>query len=178
MYNQAIMDFGATVCLPQVPLCVSCFLSNNCVAYKNGQTTKLPVKEKQLKKKKRWFTYLIFQIDNEVFIKKRPAGDVWEGLYEFYLIESKDAWEWETQLPILMKNILNVTEYEIKNVSRIYTQQLTHQTLEGRFITVNVKSIPQSFENFLRVDVNKLDFFTFPKFINLYMQEYIKRSVR
>ena len=37
-YNQAIMDFGATVCKPQSPLCSQCVLSKNCYALANGKS--------------------------------------------------------------------------------------------------------------------------------------------
>ena len=44
-YNQAIMDFGATICTP-LPKCASCFYNLYCKAYKNGRQDLLPVKEK------------------------------------------------------------------------------------------------------------------------------------
>ena len=50
-YNQAIMDFGATVCKPQLPLCPTCPLQKECVAYKNNAVQGYPVKEGKLVKK-------------------------------------------------------------------------------------------------------------------------------
>src|SRR4030095_7742264 len=35
-FNQAIMDFGATVCKPQNPLCKTCVLAKNCQSYQQG----------------------------------------------------------------------------------------------------------------------------------------------
>ncbi|MEI9933889.1 MAG: hypothetical protein WDM71_03360 [Ferruginibacter sp.] len=32
IYNQALMDFGATICKPQLPLCEVCPLKSKCVA--------------------------------------------------------------------------------------------------------------------------------------------------
>src|SRR5579875_533215 len=53
-YNQAIMDFGATVCKP-VPECAHCFFNQQCAAYLHNKQLLLPVKSKQLQVKERWF---------------------------------------------------------------------------------------------------------------------------
>jgi len=51
IYNQAIMDFGATICKPQLPLCADCPLQAECTAFQTGKISDLPVKEKKLQKK-------------------------------------------------------------------------------------------------------------------------------
>ncbi len=43
-FNQAMMELGATVCLPRVPLCNSCPLQASCSAYQTGRQAELPVK--------------------------------------------------------------------------------------------------------------------------------------
>src|SRR5690606_27000358 len=58
-YNQAIMDFGALICKPQQPLCASCIQRQDCEAYRLGVVNQLPVKEKTINKKVRWFYYFI-----------------------------------------------------------------------------------------------------------------------
>jgi A/G-specific adenine glycosylase len=57
-YNQAIMDFGATVCTPSNPDCVACNLSSKCVAFNVNKVNQLPVKIKRITKKKRHFEYV------------------------------------------------------------------------------------------------------------------------
>ena len=87
IYNQALMDFGALVCKPMAAECHLCILQRECVAYNSGQVYKLPVKEKRLERKTRFFTYFIFRTDEEIWIRKRCEKDIWENLYEFYLVE-------------------------------------------------------------------------------------------
>ncbi|MDQ6813597.1 MAG: A/G-specific adenine glycosylase, partial [Bacteroidota bacterium] len=65
-FNQAIMDFGATICKPQIAECQACILQSECVAYNHGLVNKLPVKEKRLIKRKRFFTYFIFIVNDGV----------------------------------------------------------------------------------------------------------------
>ena len=50
LYNQAIMDFGATVCKPMAPNCNACPLQKTCVAHATAQVNQIPIKEKQLVK--------------------------------------------------------------------------------------------------------------------------------
>ena len=50
-YNQAIMDFGATVCKPFAALCSSCIQQKICIAHQEGKVDQLPFKEKVLQKK-------------------------------------------------------------------------------------------------------------------------------
>jgi A/G-specific adenine glycosylase len=52
VYNQAIMDFGATICKPLSPLCIGCPLLDTCVAHQKGLVNSLPVKNKKPEKKK------------------------------------------------------------------------------------------------------------------------------
>ncbi|MEO1629046.1 MAG: A/G-specific adenine glycosylase, partial [Bacteroidota bacterium] len=62
-YNQAIMDFGATVCTPGVPNCHQCPFEDRCLANAEGTARELPVKSKKLVRKTRYFNYLVFQDD-------------------------------------------------------------------------------------------------------------------
>ena len=84
-YNQAIMDFGAILCTPQNPACPSCPLQESCVALREGKVDGLPVKKKTLKVKERHLTYVYIRCQGETAIHRRPAGDIWQGLYEPWL---------------------------------------------------------------------------------------------
>lgn len=89
-YNQAIMEFGALQCKPRNPLCESCPLSNSCLALKDNKIAVLPVKLKKTKVKKRYFNYLVFlSEENETILEQRLGKGIWEGLYQFPLVESK-----------------------------------------------------------------------------------------
>ncbi|TVZ26496.1 A/G-specific DNA-adenine glycosylase [Gillisia sp. Hel_I_86] len=88
-YNQAIMEFGALQCKPQNPLCESCPLSGSCLALKNNKVALLPVKLKKAKVKKRFFNYLVFlSEENETLLEQRIGQGIWEGLYQFPLLET------------------------------------------------------------------------------------------
>ena len=83
-YNQGIMDFGATQCTPSVPHCSSCPLVETCIAFREGRVSALPVKQKTLQIKERRLTYIYIRCNGYTAIHRRPAGDIWQGLYEPY----------------------------------------------------------------------------------------------
>ena len=171
-FNQAIMDFGATICKAQIPECQSCVLQKECVAYNHGLVNKLPVKEKRLVKKNRFFNYFIFISDGGVLIRKRIEKDIWENLYEFYLFESDKELEWNAKnIERWLGEKLGVSDFSIVNISASYKQQLTHQNLVGNFISVRLDSIPSSLAHFLKLKSDELSFIAFPKLINKYLND-------
>jgi A/G-specific adenine glycosylase len=87
-YNQALMDFGATICKPQQPLCTVCVLKKKCSALATGSVNQLPAKEKSITKKTRWFYYVVAEYMGKVYVRKREPKDIWENLYEFILVEN------------------------------------------------------------------------------------------
>lgn len=141
IYNQAIMDFGATVCKPRNPECPACVMRNICEAYKNNIVHLLPEKEKRTAVKKRWFNYFLLEQNGNLLVFKRKDGDIWENLYEFFLVETEapvtpDGPAIKKMLQPLGKNAVT----EIVAVSPVYTQRLTHRQIEAVFIQVRIKT--------------------------------------
>lgn len=90
VYNQAIMEFGALQCKPKSPDCSVCPLQIGCYALEHKQVGTLPVKLKKLVKRNRYFNYMILKKEEEVLIKRRNPGDIWQHLYDFPLIETEE----------------------------------------------------------------------------------------
>ena len=86
-FNQAMMDFGAIQCTPTSPRCERCPLAESCVALREGRINVLPAKLKTLKVKERQLTYIYIRCNGQTAIHRRPAGDIWQGLYEPWLTE-------------------------------------------------------------------------------------------
>ena len=85
-YNQALMDFGATVCTPQSPRCPECPLQASCVAFAEGRVGQLPVKERKLQVKERRMAYVYIRYEGQTALRRRGAGDIWQGLWEPFLL--------------------------------------------------------------------------------------------
>jgi A/G-specific adenine glycosylase len=88
-YSQAIMDLGATVCLPRQPACTACPMSELCVAQRQGQVMQLPVKSRQLKRSsQRLWLLWAERADGSVWLERRPEQGIWGGLQCLPVFES------------------------------------------------------------------------------------------
>ena len=90
-YNQAIMDFGALQCTPVSPRCEACPLSACCLALAAGTVAERPVKRGRTRVRDRWFHYLHVTSGDRTLLCRREGRDIWQGLYEFPLIETSGA---------------------------------------------------------------------------------------
>ncbi len=171
IYNQAIMDFGAVICKPQSPLCKECILKKNCIAFAENKTDVLPVKEKSIIKKTRWFYYLIAEYEGGQYIRMRGTKDIWENLYEFILIEEPEMIDTDKLLSSKkVKEILGNEKSTFTSISAVYKQQLTHQTIYGRFIQLKL-SKPLLLTGYKMISKGEISHLPFPKFINQYLQD-------
>lgn len=170
-YNQALMDFGAIICKPAVPLCLQCPLQIKCVAFLKNKVSVLPVNTKTIRLKERFFNYLIVEYDGKFYVHKRTQKDIWQNLYEFLLLETKKLFD-ESTLPVNEEiiKILNQPDFTIKSISTKRSQKLTHQLISGRFIHVEIKKPLPNTEYFLasRIQLNSLPF---PKFTASYLAD-------
>ena len=172
MYNQAIMDFGATVCTPNNPDCVACNLSSKCVAFNVNQVNQLPVKLKRITKKKRHFDFFCFNYNGTWMLQQRGEGDVWNGLFQFYVLEQDRMPVFsDSYLDTVLKHQFGLSQKQWKFIGadkqpQLYKQVLTHQTIEARFICIQLSKMPKMLQNALWVKPKQLSKYAFPKIIN------------
>ncbi len=170
LYNQAIMDFGATVCKPMVPLCKECPVKKNCVAFREGLVNHLPVKEKILRRRLRWIYYFLFEVKGKLLVHKRAGKDIWNNLYEFYPFESPEEIEWnEQRLKTWLNEQLGVKKFKLEHRSALQSQQLTHQTIKGRFFRITLPAVPEPLAHYQPVNEKEMQRLAFPRFINRYL---------
>lgn len=168
LHNSAIMEFGALWCKPQNPKCEECPLQEHCLAFSNNIVAQLPVKDKKIKIKNRYFHYFIFNYKNNVYIQKRTEKDIWQNLYEFYLIETSEPASPE----IVLKNKTLKTfvpDFEIKSVTPAKKHILSHQHLHATFYELNIKIALKS-QSLLKIKRSDLNDFGFPQLINKYLK--------
>ena len=139
LYNQAIMELGATVCLPKSPNCSICPINTECKSKTNGSVTNIPYKEKKVKVKNRTFLYVVFEYKGKYWLKKRGEKDIWENMYDFYLIENKFDTE-NLSKDLEEKYTFKITSAEF---SETFKHILTHQRLMVSFLTIKCKSKPK-----------------------------------
>ena len=90
-FNQGMMDFGALQCTPVGAACSGCPLASTCVALASGRVDSLPVRQAPVAVKERFLAYVYFRCGGFTAVRRRPAGDIWQGLWEPYLVEVDGA---------------------------------------------------------------------------------------
>ncbi len=82
-FNQAMMELGATVCLPRTPACTSCPVARFCAAHAAGTERELPVKLKKQQTRDVALDLAILEHNSCVFLLQRDSAerrlaDFWE----------------------------------------------------------------------------------------------------
>ena len=162
-FNQALMDYGSTICKPKKFDCNSCLFSIDCKAYNSNSVENYPVKKKKIKLKDRFLNYVVVVTnDNKTQIKKRDSSGIWKNLYEFPLIETKietSAKQISKELDLNLKDLLSV-----KKINHRLSHQLLH-------ITFFVYKVDYKLDDL--VEINTLASYPFPKPINKFISELV-----
>ena len=168
VFNQALMDFGSMVCTPHKPACEECPLQAGCVAYAKKLTQTIPVKSKRTAVRSRYFNYLLIKNGEYTYIRKREKKDIWQGLYEFPLIETAKATnsielfntkEW--------KSLTGKGEVNILYHSPVIKHLLSHQTIYATFYVLDITnaSAAKLKNNYIKLAVKQLERYAFPQLI-------------
>lgn len=82
-YSQALMDLGASICLPKNPLCLLCPVSELCQARALGVQEQRPVLKPKAAVPHRLKAAAVILRDGNVLLSQRPAKGLLGGLWEF-----------------------------------------------------------------------------------------------
>ena len=153
LYNQAIMDFGAIQCTPQSPRCSDCPLMESCIALRENRVSELPVKQKTLKVRERHLIYIYVRCKGYVAIHRRGSGDIWQGLWEPWLVEKVP----EGAL-LLRQNVKHV---------------LTHRILYADFYLWEVSERPELPDDYIWIKETELDDYAKPRLIEILLESVV-----
>ena len=172
-FNQAMIEFGATYCVPRNPQCNNCIFNDSCYALKFGMVEKLPLKKQQQPLKPRYFNYLVISVRGKkgLFFRKRTGNDIWKGLYEFPLIE--------TSKTVNLQRLMNTPEWrqffgaskvKVLGQSTQVSHLLSHLKITARFYTLEIEKPSEKFGTYiLRSKFNDLPVH---RIIEKYLEDY------
>ena len=168
LFNSAIMELGALVCLPTKPMCDECPLRTWCKALTNNTVELLPVRKPRAKVKDRYLEYTIYiSPERTTLIHQRKGNDIWKHLWEFVettnvnsLINDNINNLRGNQLPAALQR--NTSEllnpYKVIEITHV----LSHQKLHARFVIKNVPELPE-IPDTLVVSLSDLDNYAFSR---------------
>ncbi len=149
-FNQAMMDFGATWCTPRSPRCIDCPVADTCDALHTGRIHLLPVKERKLKVKERHFAYIYIRYKGKTALRRRPAGDIWQGLWEPLFVEDAPLPDLGCPLTMLASGVKHV---------------LTHRVLLADFYLAEPQALPALPEGYIWVEEPALPDYALPRLV-------------
>ena len=149
-YNQGMMDFGAIQCTPTSPNCEVCPLINTCFAANNNKVADLPVKAKKTKQRERHFSFIYIRCNGETAIRRRGAGDIWQGL-------------WELPTKELLGNAIENATLIKKNVKHV----LTHQIIFADFYLLETNVPPTLPADYIWIKESEIERYALPRLIDL-----------
>ncbi len=155
-FNQAMMDFGATWCTPRSPRCLDCPFAETCDALRTGRVGQLPVKEKKLTVKERHLTYIYIHHEGMTALRRRPAGDIWQGLWEPLLIEDAPLPDLGCPLTLLASGVKHV---------------LTHRILLADFYLAEPHTRPILPDEYIWIKEQELDNYAQPRLIEKLLKQ-------
>lgn len=173
LHNQAIMEFGALQCVPQNPDCEVCPLKERCLAYGSGKVQSFPVKQNKTKTRPRYFHYFYIIYKGQTWLSRRGKKDIWEGLYEFPLIETDKPMDlaglqrtetFQKLFDGAGEVTISVDIPEIKHV-------LSHQVLYTAFYRIEIGHPTEALASYLPVSLDDVERYAVPRLIHIYLEK-------
>lgn len=162
-YNQALMDFGATICKPQQPICGECPFMQSCIAFQQNKINSLPVKKERKALKERSFHFFVLHSGTSIYIVRREENDIWKGLHTFYSIESER---------LLKKSVPDfIKPFSLKEPV-VCQQVLSHQKITGYFYSIDFSESNSILpKELLKVPKTTMHKYAFPKLIRSFFEK-------
>ena len=144
-YTQAIMDLGATICVPRKPLCSRCPVSRNCRANLCNDQASFPQKKARTTRPEKALAFLVYRNNKgRIYLVKRPNRGIWGGLWSFAECEDNEI----TIAAAIREH--NLEASVISSLSK-FKHSFTHYHLWIRPIIINSPGLEKGYHN-----INKL----------------------
>lgn len=88
-YNQAMMELGATVCVPASPRCAACPVAHSCMARQLDCAAALPIKSPKRERRREDRTVFLILCDGKVLIRKRAESGLLSGMWELPNVQGR-----------------------------------------------------------------------------------------
>ena len=174
LHNQAIMDLGALICTPRAPQCTNCPLNNVCMAHAECTPDDFPVKAKRTQVRTRFLTYIIVTDGTHLLLRKRPKGDIWQGLYEPVLIETEEPLSASDLLSNSLLQSIHTEDITLSPIVVDISHKLSHQNLRTwAYVLKSAQPItPNTLPGYLCVALNDLDRYALPRLATRILDTY------
>ena len=132
-FNEALMDFGASICIPKTPRCEACPLAQDCKAKAEGTEQQLPIRIKKTKVQSvQLYVGIISTVDGYYLLHRRPKEGLLQNMWEFPSVEGGTAESRKVELIEGLQSI-GVTVTMERPIAKEVTHIFSHRkwTMKG-----------------------------------------------
>jgi len=159
-FNQAMMDLGSEICKPKNPLCHSCPVNDDCLAYSLGKVSAFPVKTKKVKTENLQLRYYFVHRNGQFLIQQRKDDFIWKKLFEFPPEIPEELETYIVGLQVIGHKLTH------KNLCiEIYEVEMTSDEVWDQLIAEN---------GYLVTDTEASHAKSFPKPLETYIQKWLR----
>jgi len=169
LHNQAMMEFGATLCKPKNPACGICPVREGCYAFLHNAVNSLPVKLNTLKIRERYFNYFLVADGDNLLMNRREDKDIWANMYDLPMIETDSMLPPDELLALTEMNTFFGDNIKIAEIFPVIKHVLTHQRLYVRFIKLDSKPVKIK-EQWFETSLTNLKKLAMPKVIFIFLK--------
>ena len=156
-FNQAMMDLGATICVPGTPSCERCPLQGECDAFAAGDAEELPVLPR--KNPPRTIHYAVCLIfSGERVLMRQRTETLLQGLWVFPMVEGEPTLR---QLPSGVKKLMKLAVADVQSVGDA-KHVFTHQIWQMKLYTMHVAEDEKAPDGYNFIPVKTMSALTVP----------------
>jgi A/G-specific adenine glycosylase len=143
------------------------------MGYASGSPLSYPIKQNKTKTRNRYFHYFHILYKEKTWLNRRSGKDIWEGLYEFPLIETETPADF-TQLQRsdnfrqlfdrAGKLSISVELPDLKHI-------LSHQILYATFYKIEIEKIPESLQSYIEIPHGAINEYAVPRLLRVYLEK-------
>ena len=181
-FSEALMELGATVCLPSSPRCAGCPVNGFCRAFSLSTVSRYPVRRKDQDRPVTYLSYVLIHDGEGVFCRRRPQG-LLSGLFEFFRFEGKFTGEARDRVRKEVQAKTGLTDFELTYRGekravfshRVWEMAFWEAELSGA-AGYTLRDGPPADEDALsRIRVSELAGLPFPAFLLAWRDGFVKR---
>jgi len=139
VFNQALMELGATTCRKAAPLCLQCPLQKDCLAFQKGLQEKLPVPVKRKETLELFWAPILYESKQNIWLNQDPTARWWKGMWDLPRLEAPSLKDLENQIQDWKKKLPQ--KAEVTSLGR-FTHTVTHHKIHCRPLWVNYAKEP------------------------------------
>mgnify|MGYP000940887460 CR=1 FL=1 len=142
-FNQAMMELGATLCVPKNPSCLVCPLAADCQARAEGDPERYPAQKREREVPTVQVVTLILKRGREVLLVQRPPAGLWGGLWEPPTGDRQDNESPESALARLCQDRLGL-KINLPNLIPLpsFEHVLTHRRMQFTPLQADLEEFP------------------------------------